>query len=175
MILEALSVNPLLIIESNSNSDGVLGNLQLVFLLFRRSFSRRCFDNFLIFRSRFFLLVFLFLVAFSLKHPREWRDSAADGAVFAVPVSSHFTDSFFAVSLKLDALDGGVIQSATTDDQVSSTFNRSKVRLYLLDLNIIVSERDGPACELLSVKSNIDIVTHVISLEVVEVRHSSSD
>lgn len=160
MVLKALGVNPLLVVKSNSNSDGVLGYLKIAFLFFRNRFGFTIFITV----SWFFLLVF-FLFSLCFEHPGKWGYSAADSTVFAIPISSHFAYTFLTMSLKLDALDGRIVKATSADDEVSSAFNRSKIGFNFLNFNVIVSERDRFAGELLTVEGYIYVVTHVISLE----------
>jgi hypothetical protein len=160
MVLEALGINPFLVIKSDPDSNGVLRYFQVALLLFRDGFTFSVFNPI----SWFFLLVF-FLFSFSFEHPGKWGHSAADSTVLAIPVGCNFTDSFLTVSLKLDALDRGIVKAASTDNEVSATFNRSEVRLNFLNFDIVISERDGSAGELLPIKSHVHVVTHVVSLE----------
>jgi len=107
VILEALGVNPLLIIKGDSDSDGVFSyfEMHLVFLIDQSAFL----DFLIAFSSRFFWFLFFLLFSLCLEHPGEGRHGAADGTVFAIPVSRHFTDAFLAVGLELDTLDRCVV------------------------------------------------------------------
>jgi len=163
VILEALGVNPLLIIKGDSDSDGVFSyfEMHLVFLIDQSAFL----DFLIAFSSRIFWFLFFLLFSLCLEHPGEGRHGAADGTVFAIPVSRHFTDAFLTVGLELDTLDRCVVQATSADDEVSASLNRPEVRFNFLNLNIVVSERDGLARELLSVESHVHIVAHVVRLE----------
>jgi len=163
VVLETLSVNPLLIIKGNSDSDRVFGHFEMHLILLA---DHNTFLDFLIrFRSIQVLFLFFLLVSLCFEHPGEGRHGAADGTVFAIPVSRHFTDPFFAVGLELDALDRCVVQAASAYDEVGASFNRSEVGFNFLNFNIVVPERDGLASELLSVESHVHVVAHVVRLE----------
>jgi hypothetical protein len=160
VVVEFESINPLLIVECQLNVDYLF---HLRFWL-RLSYSR----SFLIltFSDRgvlLFLLLLLFsiinrLIFFLIEQPAISRHRDSQRLELLIPISSNLTEAFAIFRGESDALRASIIQSFTNNLNVSATERWSKVWLDSLDLNVVVSEIDWFARELLAVERNIHVV-----------------
>jgi len=129
LVLEGL--DPLLIVEAQRELDRVL---------------RLSFLGFKLFLSELFVA----------KEPLEWWHDDLKGLSCTVPFGNNLAISTLISGRESDLLDRSVVETRSTDKDVSAADLWAKVGLNLLNSDVVVPKVNRLTCELLTVERHID-------------------